>query len=205
MSSGQKLRLLGAHRYCVLCGCVLQLPNPDIAIGVAGEQRQTVHAPAKASALGWRLVVLVADLNLQLFDQLFLLEIPDLDAGAAGSAQPVSVGREDELANFLFGVEAVKGVLGGIAEVPELGSTVFATGSGERSIGRDGDRVDVAGVSVGGAKVGLEVEVAEVPYLDALVPTAADDDWVGGRGGELDGGYPFGVTVLALLRPLALS
>jgi len=186
---------------------VLKLPHSDIAIGVTGEQGQAVHAPAEARALWWRLrfTFAVGDLNLELLDELFLFQVPDLDGRAGGSAQPVSVWREHELADLLAGVEAVEWVSGGIAEVPQLGGTVFATGCGERSIGRDSDRVDVATVAAGATKVGLEVEVAEVPDLDLLVPTAGNDDWVGGGWAELNGGDPFGVAVLALLSPLALA
>lgn len=186
---------------------MLELPNSNIAIGVTGEQSQTVHTPAQASALGWLLglTILRGHVDLELFDKLLLFQIPDFDRRASGGTQPVSVWREDELADFFASVEAVEWVGGGIAKVPELGGTVLATGSGERSIGRDGDRVDVAVVAVGAAKVGLEVEVAEVPDLDFLVPTARDDDWVGGGRAELNGGNPFGVTGFALLGPLALT
>jgi len=81
---------------------VLKFPHSDYAVGVTGEQREAIGAPAEAGALWWRLVgVSVADLYLELFNQLFLLQVPDLDAATGGSAQPVPVGAEDELADLL--------------------------------------------------------------------------------------------------------
>ena len=88
------------------------------------------------------------------------LKVEDLDAGGGGSAQPVAVGGEDEGVDNVTGLEGVE-VLA-LVEVPEHGDTVLAAGSSERTVGRDGDGVDVAGVAV---VVGLELELLELPDL----------------------------------------
>jgi len=81
---------------------VLQFPHSDNAIGVTSEESEAVGAPAETGTFWWRLVgISVANLYLELFDQLLLFEIPDLDAATGGSAQPVSVWTEDELADLL--------------------------------------------------------------------------------------------------------
>lgn len=49
-----------------------------------------------------------------------------------------------------------------LVEIPEHGDAVLATGRGERTIGGDGDGVDVADVTV---VVGLQLELLEFPDL----------------------------------------
>lgn len=49
-----------------------------------------------------------------------------------------------------------------LVQVPEHSDTVLAAGCRERTIGRDRDGVDVAGVAV---VVGLELELRELPDL----------------------------------------
>jgi len=49
-----------------------------------------------------------------------------------------------------------------IVEVPKHGNTVLASGSGEGSIGRDGEGVDVTSVTV---VVGLQLALVELPDL----------------------------------------
>lgn len=49
-----------------------------------------------------------------------------------------------------------------LVEVPEHGDTVLSTGSGQGSIGRDGEGVDVTSVTV---VVGLELALVELPDL----------------------------------------
>jgi hypothetical protein len=52
-----------------------------------------------------------------------------------------------------------------LVKVPEHGDAVLATGSSEGAIGRDGDGVDGTSVAV---VVGLELELLELPDLDAM-------------------------------------
>jgi hypothetical protein len=51
----------------------------------------------------------------------------------------------------------------GLVQVPKHGGSVLATGSAERTIGGDGDGVDVAGVA---DVVGLDAAGSEFPNLD---------------------------------------
>ena len=51
-------------------------------------------------------------------------------------------------------------------------TAVLSSGSAQRAIRRDGDGVDVSGVT---DVVGLQTAVSEVPDLDDLVPSSGDD------------------------------
>lgn len=62
--------------------------------------------------------------------------------------------------DLVVGVEGVQ-VLG-LVKVPEHGGTVLAAGSAEGTIGRDGDGVDVTGVT---DVVSLELAVGQLPNL----------------------------------------
>lgn len=115
----------------------LELPDSDDVVVVTGEQGHTVLAPAEARALWW--LAVLADFDLELFDQLLEFQIPDFDSAASGGAKPVSVGAEHELADLLFGIEAVKWVGGGLTEVPKFGGTVLTAGGGEGTVWGDCD------------------------------------------------------------------
>lgn len=62
--------------------------------------------------------------------------------------------------DLVVGVKAVE-VLG-LVKVPKHGGAILATGGAERAIGRDGDGVDVTGVT---DVVGLELAGGELPNL----------------------------------------
>lgn len=184
---------------------VLEFPNANNVVSVTSVQSQTVGRPAERSALRWSgvfAVVFAGDLDLELFDQGLLFEIPDLDGGSAGGAEPVSVWREDKSGDFIATVQAVQWVLGGVTEVPKFGLTVLASGGGEGSVRGDSHGVDVTGVA---AEFGLELEVGQVPDFDSFVPTAGDDHWIGSGRAEFDIGDPFRVGVFTFLRPLELA
>ena len=136
-------------------------PAADLVVGVTSEEGLAVGAPGQGDALG--LPALLANLHvlrLQLVNLGLLLEVEDDDAGGGGSAQPVAVGREDKGVDLITGGERVQ-VLG-LVQVPEHGGSVLATGSAERTIGGDGDGVDVAGVA---DVVGLDTARSELPNL----------------------------------------
>ena len=104
---------------------------------------------------------------------LLALEIEDLDAAGSGSTKPVTVGGEDEGVDDVTSFERVE-VLA-LVEVPEHGDTVLATGGSERTVGGDGDSVDVSSVAV---VVGLQLELGEFPDLKielARVRLSTDD------------------------------
>ena len=88
------------------------------------------------------------------------LQVEDLHAASGSRTQPVSVGREHQGVDDITGLERVE-VLA-LVQVPEHSDTVLAAGCRERTIGRDRDGVDVAGVAV---VVGLQLELLEFPDL----------------------------------------
>lgn len=135
--------------------------DTDNVVRVTSEEGLTVGGPGEREALGvGRVLADTGELGLELVDDALGLEVEDLDARGGGSAEPVTVGREDESVDGVTGLERVE-VLA-VGELPEHGDAVLATGSAERSIGRDGDGVDVTGVAV---VVGLQLALAELPDL----------------------------------------
>lgn len=136
-------------------------PSADDVVGVAGEEGLAVGAPRKGDTLG--LAALLADvleLGLELVDLALLLKVEDDDAAGGSSAQPVAVGREDKGMDLVVGVERVQ-VLA-LIKIPQHRGTVLATRGAQRSIGGDGDGVDVAGVA---DVVGLQLAARELPNL----------------------------------------
>ena len=91
---------------------------------------------------------------------LLALKVENLDARCSRRAEPVAVGRENKGVDDVTGLERVE-VLA-LVQVPDHSDTVLAAGCRERTIGRDRDGVDVAGVAV---VVGLELELRELPDL----------------------------------------
>mmetsp|Transcript_11618 Transcript_11618/g.20915 ORF Transcript_11618/g.20915 Transcript_11618/m.20915 type:complete len:242 (-) Transcript_11618:39-764(-) len=90
------------------------------------------------------------------------------------------------------GIEVVKART--LGEVPKDGNTLLTTRSAERSIGGDGDSVNVTSVA---SKVEKLLGLIEAPNLDHVVPTTRDNDVVGG-GGEANAAHPVRVTSLSL-------
>ena len=141
-------------------------PDTDIVVGVPSEQGVSVRRPSQRHTLGssgllWVLLGAVADpLGGELVNLALLLEVEDDDVRSGGSAQPVTVGREYEGVDLVTGVERVQ-VLG-LIQVPQHGGPVLSSGSAKRSIRRDGDGVDVTGVT---AVVGLDTAGRELPNL----------------------------------------
>ena len=136
-------------------------PGADDVVGVTSEQGLAIGGPGEGHTLG--LAALLADggeLGLELVDLALLLEVEDDDGAGGGSAEPVAVGREDESVDLVVGVEGVQ-VLG-LVKVPEHGGAVLATRSAERTVGGDGDSVNVAGVA---DVVGLQLAGVELPNL----------------------------------------
>ena len=110
-----------------------------------------------------RLLALLDVFGLEFVNLVLLLEVEDGDGGGGGSAKPVSVGGEDQSVDFVASLEGVE--VFRFVQVPKHGGTVLATGGAERSIGGDGDGVDVASVA---DVVGLDAARGELPDLDCL-------------------------------------
>lgn len=62
-----------------------------------------------------------------------------------------------------------------LVEVPKHSLSIFSSGSTERTIWRDGDGVDVSGMT---DMVGLQTAVSEVPDLDDLIPSGRNNNWI---------------------------
>ena len=139
-------------------------PAADTVVGVSGEQGLAVGAPGQGDTLG--LPALLANLHvlrLELVNLGLLLKVEDDDAGGGGSAQPVAVGGEDKGVDLVTGGKRVE-VLG-LVQVPQHGGSVLTTGGAEGAIGRDGDGVDVTGVT---DVVGLDAAGSEFPDLNIV-------------------------------------
>jgi len=169
------------------------LPCADGPIGVTNVEGVAISRPGKGEGLGgfscFGLEVL--GVLVELSDDALALQIPDLDSIVSGSAQPVSVGAEDEGVDDVSSVEGVE-VLA-LVEIPQAGCSVLATRSTERTVWADCGGVEVTSVA---NEVGLQLAVGEIPHLDQLVPTSGDDDGVLGVGGEAHAADPLGVSVL---------
>jgi len=135
----------------------------------------------------------MGELGLELINDGLGLQIPDLDAGGGGGAQPVTVGGEDQGVDDIIALTLQRVQVLALVQVPKHGDTITSTGSAEGTIGRDGDGVNVTSVT---DVVGAQLALGKLPDLDNLVPASGDDDGVGGVGGETDAGDPLGVTIL---------
>lgn len=136
-------------------------PSTDLVVGVTSEQSLAISRPSERNAL-W-VAGLAADINkvwAELINLALLLEVEDDNLLGGSSAEPVAVWREDEGVDLITSTEGVE-VLG-LVEVPEHGGTVLTARGAERSIGGDGDGVDVAGVT---NVVSLQAAGGELPDL----------------------------------------
>ena len=168
------------------------LPDTDGVVGVSRVEELAVDGPGEGHAGGGLGVLGDGDLRAELVNNALALEIPDLNSGLGGSAEPVPVGTEDQGVDDIASIKRVE-VLP-LVEVPEHGDSVLAARGAEGTVGGDGDGVNVAAVA---EVVGPQLAVGEVPDLDHLVPTGGDNDGVGGVGGETHARDPLGVAILA--------
>lgn len=135
-------------------------PDSDSAVGHTGEQGLSVGGPSQGKSFRGLGVVAREGFGSEFVDDRLGLEVEDLDARLGGGAQPVSVRGEHERVDNVSGFERVQ-VLA-VVEVPEHGDTVLATGSGQGSVGGNGEGVDVTGVA---KVVGLQLASVELPNL----------------------------------------
>jgi hypothetical protein len=142
-------------------------PSTDDVVGVTSKQGLAVGGPGEGDTLGVARLLGGAgggEVGLQLVDLGLLLQVEDDDGGRSGGAEPVSVGGEDKGVDLVVGVQRVE-VLG-LIKIPEHGGTVLTARGTQRSIGGNGDGVDVAGVA---DVVGLQLTGGELPDLVASV------------------------------------
>jgi len=167
-------------------------PDTNDVVGVAGVQRLAVSGPGERRALWHELLLWLGDLGLELVNDDLVLQVPNLDRVAGGSAQPVAVWREAQSVDVIAALKRVQVLV--VVQVPEHGVTVLATRSAERTVWRNGDRVEVAVVAV---VVGLELAVGQVPDLHGAVPASRDDDRVGHVWREAHARNPVTVGILS--------
>lgn len=180
--------------------CLPDGVDTDGVVGVTTEEGVAVSRPCKGDAGRSGAEVTLIKLRLDLINEALALKIPDLDGTSSGSAQPVTVGREDEGGDDVSGVEGVE--TAALLEIPEEGSSVATTRGAKGTIGRDGDGVDVSGVT---NEVGAELAVVEVEDLDNLIPSSRDNQGVGGVGGECHSGDPLSMGITVRDGVLALT
>lgn len=121
-------------------------PDTDEVVSVTTVQGGSISAPAEGNAVGGLgLLSKNTKVGLELINNNLGLKIPDLDARASGSAEPVSVGAKDEGVDDITSIEGVEAL--GVLQVPEHGSSVLSSRGAEGTIGGDGDSVQVTSVS----------------------------------------------------------
>ena len=136
-------------------------PCTNDVVRIACKQRLPIGTPSQTHTLGFpALLALNGELGLQFIDLALLLEIENDDGTRGGGAEPVAVGGEDKGMDLVTGGKGVE-VLG-LVQIPEHGRAVLATRGTEGAVGRDGDGVDVAGVT---DVVGLDAARSEFPDL----------------------------------------
>jgi len=170
------------------------LPNTDDIVRVTSEESLTVSGPGHGQALGWNGLLVASaagNLGFELLNHVLALQIPDLNDGPGGGAQPVAVGRKAQGVDDVIVVQGVQ-VLP-IIQIPEHGLGVLAAGGAQGTVGAHGHGVQVSVVT---NVVGLQLAVLQRPDLDHLVPSAGNDDWVLVVGGEPDAGHPIVVGIL---------
>jgi len=151
-----------------------------------------ISAPCERDTLwGPSLLADIKEFWYELIDLALLLQVKDNDGGGGSSTEPVAIWRENKGVDLVVGIKGVK-VLG-LVQVPEHGGTVLTTGSAERTVGGDGDGINVAGVT---NVVGLDAAGRELPDLNQLVPTSRHNDGVLGVRAESHARDPLGVSLV---------
>jgi hypothetical protein len=175
--------------------------DADNAIGVTSIEGVTISVPAEGGNNGVPHLA-VESLNgvlVEVSNDALALEIPDLDGGLSSSTEPVSVGAEGKGIDGSTSLEGVEVTT--LVQVPETGSTVFASRGTEGTVWGDSDGVEVSSVT---NQVVLDLAVAKAPHLHELVPSARNDDGGLSVGAEADAADPLSVTSL-LKGVLALT
>jgi hypothetical protein len=127
-------------------------------------------------------------------------QIPDLDGIISGSAQPVTVRREDKSVDDFTSVQTVQPL--SFIQVPKHGSIVLTTRSGQRTIWGNADSVQVSSVS---NQIIAKLAVGQVPHLDKSVPSSGNNKRNRLRRRESDARNPFGVAFSGVSADLVLA
>lgn len=180
-------------RFCCLIG--VDRPNANHTVSVTSEEGVTVGRPGQRDAMDGHALVLGTkrrELGFKFINAHLGFQIPDLDGGGSGSAQPITDRGEDQGVDDVTSIQ--RGQVASFAQVPKHSHTVFATRSTQRSIRGNGNAVDITSVS---HEVSAELAVVEVPDLDNFVPTSGDNERGVKVRGETDATDPFLVAILS--------
>ncbi|GER32403.1 ribosomal RNA small subunit methyltransferase H [Striga asiatica] len=146
------------------------------------------------------ITALLLEVHLEIHNNAFALQIPNLNAGLSRSTQPIPVRAEAEGVDNRASIQRVE--LLPLGQIPEQNHTIFPTTGAQRAVGGDSRRVDVARVA---SQSRPELTIAQVPDLNGPVPGAGHDGRLKGVGREPHAGDPVGVSVLILDGVLALA
>jgi hypothetical protein len=137
-------------------------PSTDNVVGITCEKCLSIRAPRQAYAL-WLSALLANSLEfwLQLINLALLLQVEYNNAARSGSAEPVSVWRENKSVDLVASVQRVQ--VFRLVQVPKHSGSIFSTRSAQRSIRGDCDSVNVASVA---DVVSLKAAGGEFPDLE---------------------------------------
>lgn len=178
------------------------LVDSDISIGETGEEEVSWFVPCETGAANWFLLLFVLWINwggLEVNNEFFAWQVPDLNSGFSTQYEPVFLGSEE---NAVDGwVDFSLSEVLSFNQVPDDCETVFATRGEIRGLWSHIERVNLGLVSNEGV---LKAHGLVIPDLDSLVPRGGDNNWVLGILVELNAWNPVSVSVL-LNGELALS
>lgn len=151
----------------------------------------TVSRPSKRDTLrGSGFFAGFGEFRAEFIDNRFGFKVPNLDTATSGSTQPVTVGGEAECVDDIASFQTVK--VFAFVQIPEHGDSVLTTRSAKRTIGGNGDGVNITSVT---DVVGSEFALCEIPNFDNSVPAAGNDAGSVDVGGESNTADPFLVSV----------
>ena len=142
-------------------------------VSVASEQSGTVGRPCQARA--GRDLSILSFFRTESVDDDLGFQIPNLDGIISCSTQPVTVRREDKSVDDFTGIQTVQAL--SFVQVPQHSGMILTTRSGQGTIWRDTDSVQVSGMS---EKVVAQLAVGQIPYLNKFIPSTTDDKRYGG-------------------------
>lgn len=141
-------------------------PDTNELVLVTSKESLTIRRPSQRDGLRIvRLFANIGKLGLEFIDHRLGFQVPDLDARRGGSAEPVTVGREDQGIDNVITLALQRIQVLALIQIPEHGNAVTSTRGAERTIRRDSDCVDVASVS---NVVRAQLALGEFPDLTSL-------------------------------------
>lgn len=145
-------------------------------------------------------LALLLQIHLKVDYDALALQIPNLNAGLGGSAEPIPVRAKAERMNNGACVQRVKPL--SLSQIPEQNHSIFAPAGAQRAVGRHGHRVHIPRVASEG---GAQLAVGQIPNLYGLIPRAGNNGGANRVGGEPNTRNPIGMGVLILNSVLALA